>query len=233
VETTYQFHQKRHEQIAWRVINYFTRLAIFLLSRSQVRGTENIPEQGALLMVANHVSFADQYLLATTSKRKIIFMAKEELFRYGPIRLVVRAFGAFPVRRGGMNRQALNKAYQVLDSGLALALFPEGTRSKNAQLQPAQPGSALIALHRGVPILPVGITGMEIVRKGLLWVIFHRPRVTANIGRPFYLPTVNDKPSKEKLRELADYIMAHIAQLLPHEYQGYYAKKGRLDDTKG
>jgi 1-acyl-sn-glycerol-3-phosphate acyltransferase len=103
-------------------------------------------------------------------------------------------------------------------------MFPEGTRSKNAQLQPAFPGSALIALHNSVPILPVGITGMEKVKKGLFWMLLHRPKVMVNIGCPFYLPPANDKLTKAELAELANYIMEHIAELLPPEYQGHYAR---------
>jgi len=152
-------------------------------------------------------------------------MAKEELFRFRLIRHLAYGFGAFPVRRGGiMDRKALRQANQVLDSGQALGMFPEGMRSKNAQLQPAYPGSALIALHNGAPILPIGITGMEQLNKGIVWMLLHRPPVTVNIGCPFNLPPVNDKVTKAELVELANYIMGHIAELLPPEYRGNYAR---------
>jgi 1-acyl-sn-glycerol-3-phosphate acyltransferase len=155
-------------------------------------------------------------------------MAKEELFRSRLIRHLAYGFGAFPVHRGGiLDREAVRQANQVLDSGQALAMFPEGGRSKKARLKSAFPGSALIALHNNVPILPIGITGMENVeRKGPLWNIIHRPRVTVNIGRPFHLPPVNDKDkvTKAELVELADYVMEHVAELLPPEYRGHYAR---------
>ena len=126
-----------------------------------------------------------------------------------------------------MDRQALGKAYRVLDSGLALFMFPEGTRSKNAKLQPAFPGSALIALHNNVPILPVGVSGLENVKHSPLWWIVRRHKLTVriNIGHPFYLPVTKDKPTKDELRKLADFIMGRIAELLPPEYRGYYAEK--------
>jgi len=221
----YQLHQKRHQRIGRRLILLFSRFIFLLSTRRQIKGKENVPEQGPLLIVCNHISHTDQYLVAVTINRKMVWMAKEELFRSPLIRVLAEAFGAFPVHRGGMDRKALDQAHQVLDSALALSMFPEGTRSKNGQLQPAFPGSALIALHDRVPILPIGITGTENVKKGLLWYIIHRPRVTANIGRPFYLPATTDKPNKENLRELADYIMERIAELLPPEYRGYYASK--------
>jgi len=221
----FQLHQKRHQRIGRLLILLFSRMMFFLFNRRRVKGKENVPEQGPLLIVSNHLSYADQYLIAISLNRKMIFMAKEELFRSRIIRPLAQAFGAFPVRRGGIDRRALQQANQVLDSGQALAMFPEGTRSKNAQLQPAFPGSALIALHNSVPILPVGITGTEKVKKGLFWMLLHRPPVMVNIGCPFYLPPANDKLTKAELAELANYIMEHIAELLPPEYQGHYARR--------
>ena len=221
----FQLHQKRHQRIGRLLILLFSRMMFFLLNRRRVKGKENVPRQGPLLIVSNHLSYADQYLLAINLNRKVVFMAKEEIFRSRLIRHLAHTFGAFPVRRGGiMDRQALQQANQVLDSGQALAMFPEGTRSKNAQLQPAFPGSALIALHNRIPILPVGITGMEKVKKGLFWMLLHRPKVTVNIGRPFYLPPVSGQLTKAELAKLANYIMEHIAELLPPEYQGHYAR---------
>ncbi len=220
----FQLHQKRHQRIGRLLTLLFSRMMFFLLNRRRVKGKENIPRQGPLLIVSNHLSYADQYLLAISLNRKVIFMAKEEIFRSRLIRHLAHTFGAFPVRRGGMDRQALQQANQVLDSGQALAMFPEGTRSKNAQLQPAFPGSALIASHNRIPILPVGITGMEKVKKGLFWMLLHRPKVTVNIGCPFYLPSVKGQLTKAELVELANYIMEHIAELLPPEYQGHYAR---------
>ncbi len=221
----FQLHQKRHQRIGRLLILLFSRMMFFLLNRRLVKGKENVPRQGPLLIVSNHLSYADQYLLAISLNRKVVFMAKEEIFRSKLIRHLAHTFGAFPVRRGGiMDREALQQANQVLDSGQALAMFPEGTRSKNAQLQPAFPGSAVIALHNHIPILPVGITGMEKVKKGLFWMLLHRPKAMINIGRPFYLPSVKGQLTKAELAKLANYIMEHIAELLPPEYRGHYAR---------
>ncbi len=228
----YELRQTRTQRVARVLILLFCRALIFILTRRQVKGTDNIPERGPLLVASNHMSMADQHFVVVSFKRRLIFMAKHELFRHLPIRLLVQAYGAFPVYRGGMDRKALKQANRVLDSGLALFIFPEGKRSKNGQLQPAFPGSALIALHNSVPILPIGITGLENTKKGPLWHIIHRPRVTVNIGRPFYLPATNDKLTKENLRELADFIMERIAELLPPEYRGHYARKTNSDGTK-
>ena len=108
----------------------------------------------------------------------------------------------------------------ILDSGKALAIFPEGRRSRHGHLEKPLPGSALIAYLSGAPVLPIGVSGTEQI-KGISW-IFRRPKITVNIGRPFYLTPDNGKANKEELASLADSIMWQIAELLPLEYRGKY-----------
>ena len=222
----YQPHRTRANRFARQWILSLCDFLFSIFCRRQVRGIENIPKNGPLLVVSNHVSYADQYLLVISLNQEMIFMAKEELFRYQPLKFLVESFGAFPVRRGGMDRKALSEAGQVLDQGLTLFMFPEGTRSKNGKLKPAYPGTALIALHNRVPILPVGITGMEFAEKDPFWLVFHRPQITVNIGRPFHLNAPSSKPNKTQLKELAGYIMEQIAALLPPRYRGHYGDGG-------
>ncbi len=205
------------------VARFIVQAILRLFTRWQVKGRENVPTKGAILIVSNHLSLADPPLVSVSLKRKAIFMAKEELFRSRFTGYFISSFGAFPVHRGQLDRKALRQAERVLTEGLSLVMFPEATRSKNTQLQPAFPGSALIALHNSVPILPVAITGTEKI-KGYSW-IFHHPSITITFGQPFHLPPVNGKVSRIELAELTHYIMAHIAELLPVEYRGYYANK--------
>jgi len=206
------------------------RILLLLLSRWQVKGRENIPSQGALLVVSNHLNLADSPVVAISLGRKAIFMAKEELFRSKFSSYFVGSFGSFPVHRGKLDRKALRQAERVLAEGLALVMFPEAMRSKTTQLQSAFPGSALIALRSGALILPVGITGTERI-KGAAWIL-RRPRITVNIGPPFHLPLVNGKLTKGELAELTDLIMRRISELLPVEYRENYVEQGKLDAIK-
>ncbi len=205
------------------VSRWSIRLMLTLFTRWEVKGMENVPPSGALIVIANHLHLADPPLLAATLPRKLIFMAKEELFHWWPGGYFMRALGAFPVRRGGRDRRALEEAQAILQEGMALAMFPEGTRSKTAQLQPAFPGSALMALRCGVPILPVGITGTEKLR-GWRWFL-RRPQVLLNIGPPITLPTSGSKPSKSVLQEATLMMMRSIARLLPPGYRGAYKEE--------
>ena len=208
------------------VARVITRLLLWLLARYQVTGIENVPGEGPLLVAANHLSLADPPIVGISIGRRVTFMAKEDLFRARFSGYFMRHSGAFPVRRGGLDRQALKQAEQWLARGVAVVVFPEGKRSRNARLGAAFPGSALIASRTGAPILPVGISGTEGI-KGLRWIL-KRPRIRVNIGRPFLPPGGN--PGKAERAQLTDGIMRHIAALLPPQYRGIYADGSKDED---
>ena len=198
------------------------RFLLRLLTRWRVNGKENMAGQGSMLVVANHINLIDPILIGVSFDRKIAFMAKEELFRSRFLSRLLRSYNVFPVYRGKLDRGAIRQAKQALASGWPLLMFPEGMRSKNARLQSALSGPALIASRSGAPIIPVGVAGTEKI-KGAAW-LFRRPELIVNIGRPFNLPPVDGRLSKEKLAELTDSIMLRIAELLPPEYRGDYAQ---------
>ena len=204
---------------------WLLKVLFSLLTRWEIRGKENVPEEGPLLVVANHLHLADPPLLGVSLGREALFMAKEELFRSSLSAYFVGVLGSFPVHRGRLDREAIRRAKQVLADGEALVMFPEASRSSSAQLKSAFPGSALIASRSGVPILPVGISGTEKI-KGLGWIL-RRPRLTVNIGQPFYLPPVDGKLTRAKLAEHTELIMQRIAELLPPEYRGVYSGENK------
>jgi 1-acyl-sn-glycerol-3-phosphate acyltransferase len=205
---------------------YFGKLTVGaffrLFTRLRIEGKENVPRRGAVLVVSNHLNFNDPPLLGAILGRQVVFMAKEELFRFRPLAWFLSSLGSFPVHRGKLDRKAIRQSEKALAEGRALVMFPEATRSRRACLQPAFPGSALIASRHAVPVLPVGISGSERL-KGL-W-LFRRPRVTVNIGPTFSLPGAGGRLTKNELAEHTELIMRRIAALLPPQYRGVYGGK--------
>lgn len=113
--------------------------------------------------------------------------------------------------------QALRTALEILRSGQALGMFPEGTRSRNCHIGPGSLGSALIALRSGAPILPVGIMGSEVVEG--LGALTKRPSIVVTIGKPYVLPPASRRSGREELAAATAVIMARIAELLPEKYK--------------
>lgn len=190
-----------------------------VLTRWQVRGKQNVPRKGSMVVVANHLSLADPPLLSASVPRHIVFMAKEELFGWHPLSPLVRSFGAIRVRKNMADRRAFTQARQALSRGMAVGMFPEGGRSRDHTLQPAYPGVALLALTTSVTILPVAITGTEKI-KGVGWLL--QPRIEVNIGQPFTLDNNPDLDRKQQITQGTEIIMRHIAELLPPGYRGKY-----------
>jgi 1-acyl-sn-glycerol-3-phosphate acyltransferase len=132
-----------------------------LYFRMHVSGAEHIPSQGAAIVAPNHKSFWDSFFIGVCTRRHLRFMAKTELIeaRYG--RLLVR-LGAFPVRRGQADDDALETARSILSQGGLLALFPEGTRVRDPdELGNPKRGAGRLALETGAPLVPCAITGTE------------------------------------------------------------------------
>ncbi len=199
------------------------RILFRIFIRLEVEGKENVPPTGSVMVVSNHLHLADPPLLIVSLlPRKSRFMAKEELFQSRFFGVLMNLAEAFPVQRGGTIKDmevALQQAVNVLDEGLVLGMFPEGGRSRKAQLLRGHPGMAVIALRSSAHILPVGIAGTEKL-KGVGWL--RRPKVTVKFGEPFKLPVTEGRLSKSQLRLLTDLIMRRIASLLPPEYRGEY-----------
>jgi 1-acyl-sn-glycerol-3-phosphate acyltransferase len=132
-----------------------------LYFRMHVAGAEHVPETGPAIIAPNHKSFLDSFFIAVCVRRQLRFMAKTELIeaRYGG--LLVR-LGAFPVRRGQSDADALETAGEILRQGGLLALFPEGTRIRDPdQLGHPHRGAGRLALETGAPLVPCAITGTE------------------------------------------------------------------------
>jgi 1-acyl-sn-glycerol-3-phosphate acyltransferase len=129
--------------------------------RLRIAGAENIPREGAAIVAPNHKSFFDSFFIAMATRRHLRFMGKSELFEGRKGRLLVR-LGAFPVRRGEADAEALETAREILRQGGLLALFPEGTRVRDPEtLGTPRRGAGRLALEMDAPLVPGAITGTE------------------------------------------------------------------------
>lgn len=176
-----------------------------LLRVPRTTGRERVPRRGGLLVVSNHVSDRDPPIIGLAFRRRTLYyMAKSELFRNRVVGWFIRAFGAFPVVRGGADREAIRGARGVLERGGALLMFPEGTRSPDGRLGPPFAGAGSLALIEGVTVLPVAIWGSQGSPLG--------SRVV--IGAPIRFDDLQGSRA-ERSRAATDRMMAEIARLLP------------------
>jgi 1-acyl-sn-glycerol-3-phosphate acyltransferase len=216
----------------YRLVNLVCRyLVLPLYTRIEVYGLENVPPNGPLIIASNHLNDGDPGIICTRISRRIVFMAKAELFRYPVLKQFMDCYG-FPVRRGEADLTALRRASETLKQGLALCIFPEGTRSGAvAALGEAWPGAGLIAMRSEAPVLPVAITGSQYLGlPGLFLHVLKRHHVVLRIGEPFRLPRAQ-RLNAQTAKAGADLIMERIAALLPDEYRGYYGKERVATDA--
>ena len=192
----------------YRLGKVFFRLIFAVVFRWDVRGREHEPATGPLLVCANHLSWWDPPLVGCVLSRPVFFMAKAELFDYPVLGRLLPRVGAFPVRRGRPDRQALRRAAELLDQGRVVGMFVEGTRRHGGELGEARPGAAWLAIRCQAPVLPILIEGPY--RLG-------QP-IRVRIGAPFELSEYyGRKVDPEELTIAGQQIMERIAALRRQE----------------
>lgn len=189
-------------------VRYVTMGVYKLFYNFHIEGTENIPQDRALVMASNHRSYADPVILTMPMKRPVTYMAKEELFKNRLFGWFITKLGAFPVKRGGGDMQVIDDSVAILNSGRNLVIFPEGTRSKDGKVGKGKTGVALIAAKSGADVLPCGIIfdGEK---------LHFRSKLTLRFGKviPAEEIAVEDA-SPKSLKEVKKRIMSAITELV-------------------
>lgn len=192
-----------------------------ILSRWEVEGRDNLPLGGPLLVVFNHLGHLDLALLMATLPWRITGLAVAGLREVPVTGFLLRLGGAIWVNRGHYDREALRKALAVLERGDVLVIAPEGRISVTGALERGKTGPVFLAQRANVPILPIGITGTEVAPEKLMR--FQRPHLRVIIGPVFRSPErAPGRSRKEQLRANSDFIMRHLAELIPEKYRGVY-----------
>jgi 1-acyl-sn-glycerol-3-phosphate acyltransferase len=203
-----------------------------LLFGMRLKHIERVPREIGVLVVANHIHNADPILLTAAYPDPVHFMCKKEAFGYPALKQALNWVGAFPVDRGRSDRYAIKRALAALNNGIAVGMFPEGTRSRVFALQPAHPGAGMLALSAGAPVQPVAITGTERLpfngAKGkATGDLARNPGHEGSqilFGEPFRIPREIDG-KRVSAEEATEIMMLEIARLLPEDYRGVYAEK--------
>ena len=206
--------------------SWITRVAMWFLGPMRAHGLEHVPREGAFILVSNHISLLDPMIVGSTAGqmtgRLVHFMAKEELRHWPLIGWLATEAGVYFVRRGEGDRAAQRLSLDLLARGEAIAVFPEGTRSRDGVLGEPRDGAALLATRSGAPLLPVSITGSNrLFPKGAR--LPRRSRVTVRIGEPFTLTRqASGRIDRRELAAGTDRIMRAIAALMPAEQRGRF-----------
>jgi 1-acyl-sn-glycerol-3-phosphate acyltransferase len=235
--------------LVYRVVVALVRLLLPSQMRLRVKGAENCPHRGALILVTNHLGLVDPAPIAVSVRRPIRMLAKSDIFDWPMLGGIAHGVRIVPVRRGVSDREALRTLSDILAQGQCVLLMPEGTYPK-APLPPAllplKTGAAFLALRSGALVLPVALTGTERIwhrsrgwRVSHLWQLWRRPQVTLTFGEPYRPQAPVGLSTKAAYQAVAEEMGRRIAALLPAEYRGAYAEMAprvaerRLDTGPG
>jgi 1-acyl-sn-glycerol-3-phosphate acyltransferase len=200
--------------------NHFLRFFYRTLCRYRKFGVENVPVSGPVILMINHISWADPFLVLAAIGREMTPMAKVETFENPKSRWLIEPYGAIPVHRGAVDLQAIKSALDVLGNGGVILISPEGTRSKTGGLIEAQEGLAFLATRSDAQLVPVGIVGSQNILPGLKRL--SRAEVTITFGEAFRLDTGGRKANREMLQSLTTDAMRRLAAILPESMRGIY-----------
>jgi 1-acyl-sn-glycerol-3-phosphate acyltransferase len=178
--------------------------------RLRARDRRHVPSQGPVILAPNHFSAMDHWFVGILLPRRVRFMAKSQLFRGRLLEFVLVHAGAFPVRRGHRDEEAITTAMAILGRGGVLVMYPEGGRSRTGQIgTSARRGIGRLALESGAPVVPVAVVGSERARN---WRRLQFPAVTVRYGVPIRFEPER-APHRDHQHEVADRVLGAIRAL--------------------
>lgn len=194
--------------IARAIVKGFANVGFRLLYRVDIKGLENIPNEGGVVLCSNHIHALDSVLYVTRIKRMVYAMGKEELFNTKFKNWFMRSMGVFPVKRDSVaSEEAIKTAIDHLNDGDILMIFPEGTRNGLEKGVKPKKGVSLIALKAKVPIIPMAMEGS------------FKPftKIKIRIGNPIalneYYPNEGEKINPRNLVTITNNVMEKVIKL--------------------
>jgi 1-acyl-sn-glycerol-3-phosphate acyltransferase len=157
-----EFPIEPRRKLGYRAMRATFTMILRVWFRPRVVGREHVPATGPVILAPVHRSFADFGFVAFCTRRKLFFMAKDELWENKWLGRLLLYVGAFPVHRESADREALQRAEEVLRQGQCLVLFPEGTRRQGRAIEDLMEGAAFLSARTGAPIVPIGIGGSDL-----------------------------------------------------------------------
>jgi len=206
-------------KLFYAVIRFIVVAICRVYLRLTVVDAHKIPRTGTFILAPSHRSTVDIPVASATTRRRLLYMGKDSMWKFKPIGVLLSALGSFPVTRGSADLEALKRCIAVLDRGDPLVLFPEGTRHRGRIIEPLFDGAAFIAYKTGVPLIPVGIAGSEEI-----WPPgskFPRPKkCIAVVGDAIYPKPLNGaRASREMMSELTVQLQSELQKVFDEAFR--------------
>jgi len=222
--SSFRYNENMRDILRWAL-----RRLIDMVARVEMRGFDNLPENGAFVITTNHLGMMDATLLYYSIDRWDVFIpVAEKREQVAFLRWLGKYLNFVFLDRFNPDLKAMRSMIALMEKGHTLVIAPEGTRSRVGSMIEGRPGAAYLAakLHR--PIVPIGLAGtadgtvLNNLRR------FRRSPILINAGPPFTLPEFSNQNREARLKEYTDEIMCRIAALIPEQYRGVYANHPRL-----
>ncbi|HZT40914.1 MAG TPA: lysophospholipid acyltransferase family protein [Chthonomonadaceae bacterium] len=211
-EREWRPHPRAGHTFLYHLTGRVLRLFFRVYGRWQIVGLENVPREGGALLVANHASYLDPPLLGASLYRirRVWFLAKSELWKNPALAALLAHMMARPIQRHSADRATLKQALEWLAKGEAVAMFPEGERTRTGHLQPAQPGIALLAQKSGAPVVPVALLGTYVMLPSHRKSLRHAPlKVVFGAPLTFSAKAERDEVTATIMQTIAALMTAH------------------------